>query len=86
MTVPKNLSQGLVSPVHFFKYGRLETCMYVKMKVINHSLHPSPLSAGVGWGGGVEPPTKFSKRDLNFDRTWQDLNFERGVTGKEGGG
>ena len=29
-------------------------------------------------GGGVELPTKFSKRG-----TWQDLSFERGVAGKE---
>ena len=37
----------------------------------------TPLSAG---GGGVEPPTKFSKRGA-----WHDLKFYRGVAGKEGG-
>ena len=26
----------------------------------NHSVYP-PISVGVGGGGGVEPPTKFSK-------------------------
>ena len=36
------------------------------------------LSVG-GWGW-VEPPTKFQKRGA-----WQDLNFERGVAGNEGG-
>ena len=49
---------------------------------IFHSFHwgyivcTSPLSAG----GGVEPPTKFSKRGA-----WQSLSFERGVAGKKGG-
>ena len=33
----------------------------------------------VGGGGGVEPPTKFSKRGA-----WEDFNCERGVAGKEG--
>ena len=27
-----------------------------------HSVHPFPLSAGGGRGGGVEPPTQFLKR------------------------
>ena len=40
-----------------------------------HSVHPR-LSAG-----GVEPPTKFSRRGA-----WQDLNFQRGVTFVRGGG
>ena len=41
-----------------------------------HSV-PPPLSTGGGRGrAGVEPPTKFSNRE--------DLNFERGVSGKEG--
>ena len=32
------------------------------------------------WGGvGVELPTKFSKKGA-----WQDLNFQRGLAGKEG--
>ena len=37
----------------------------------------SPLSAG-GVGGGVEPPTKFSKRGLDRTSTFR-------VAGKEGG-
>ena len=37
----------------------------------------SPLSAG-GEGGGVEPPTKFSKRGLDRTSTFR-------VAGKEGG-
>ena len=36
---------------------------------------------GAGQGGGVEPPTKFSKRVV-----WQDLNFEEGLLEKRGGG
>ena len=39
---------------------------------------PPPLSAG---GGGIEPGTKFSKREGAL----QDLNFYMGVAGKEGG-
>ena len=39
--------------------------------------HP-PLSAG---GGGVVPPTTFSKQG----GAWQDLNFQRGLAGKERG-
>ena len=37
---------------------------------------------GVGGGGGgwIEPPITFSERGA-----WQDLNFERGVAGKEEG-
>ena len=52
--------------------------MHQSMDMVSvHSVHPPP---SAGWGGGVEPPTKFSKRG-----TRQDLNFERGVAGKEGG-
>ena len=45
-----------------------------------HSVHPLSAVGGGGGGRGVEPPTKFSKRGA-----WHDLNFYRGVAGKEGG-
>ena len=52
--------------------------MYVKQLSVtneenNACMHSSPFLLG------VEPPTKFSKRG----GAWQDLNFWRGVCGKE---
>ena len=46
-----------------------------------HHPHPPPPTPYPFSAGGVEPPTKFSKRGW----AWQDLKFERGVAEKEGG-
>ena len=43
----------------------------------SHNVRPPSLLSPFCWE--FEPPTKFSKRGA-----WQDLNFERGVAGKEG--
>ena len=42
-------------------------------------MHPPPPPPSLS-AGGVEPPTKFSKREGG----WQGLNFLREVAGKEG--
>ena len=52
------------------------------LQVCLHSVHP-PYSAG---GGGVEPPTKFSKRGLDRTSTFRGgLLGQRGVTFFRGG-
>ena len=47
----------------------------------DRSVHPLPFPFLLG-GRGVEPPTKFLKKEGG---AWQDLIFERGVAGKDGG-
>ena len=53
-----------------------------------HSVHPRPFLLRGGWGGGVEPPTKFQKGGLNRTSTFRGgLLEKRGVTfSREGGG
>ena len=52
-----------------------ELCLIISK---SHSVHPSPLSEGEG-GGGVEPPTKFSKRGgLTRSQLLERSCWERG--------
>ena len=51
--------------------------------LLTHSVHPPPLSAG----GGVEPPTKFSKREgLTGPQLLEVGCWERGGDFFQGGG
>ena len=51
--------------------------------LLTHSVHPLPLSAG----GGVEPPTKFSKREgLTGPQLLEVGCWERGGDFFQGGG
>ena len=53
----------------------------INMVCFKHSVHPSPFLQGAGGeGGGVEPPTKFSKRG-GLDRT---STFRGGLLRKRG--
>ena len=52
-----------------------------KVQSLQHSVHPLPFLLW-GGGGGVEPPTKFSKRGGGLDRA---LVFRGGLVGKRGG-
>ena len=52
-----------------------------KLGSTSYSVNPPP-DPLLGWGEGGDSPTKFLKREV----AWQDLNFERGLLEKTGGG